>query len=274
MVKKLNGQSEFTMKTSIIFALTMAVANGLLAQQVTYCSGTVRYPSGAPAAGVLVEYYPGHHNGAGHYTEVRTDANGRYEIIGPKDAGNYMGEIIRTNSIIAREVEKNLATIQGFNMATTNVDLVLQPAITLSGSLKTVEGTPIVEAEVRLAILANSTWPLLEGRPTRVNESGQFLVPALPQGREYYIWGITAEGYGSGSAMVKAKDTQTNRYEFPCFTLLRADQKIAGRVVDEAGKPLAGAEVYFMGKGQPQNFSRHEQADEFHECGWRRKVSL
>jgi 5-hydroxyisourate hydrolase-like protein (transthyretin family) len=241
------------MKTSIIFALTMAIANSLFAQEILYCSGTVRFSSGAPAAGVRVEYYPGHHNGAGRYTEVRTDANGRYKIIGPKDAGICTGEIIRTNSIIARDTERSLAAIQAFNMATTNVDLVLQPAITLSGSVKTAEGTPVVDAEVRLAILANSTLALLGGQPTKVNELGEFLVPALPQGREYDVWGITAKGYGSGNAMVTAKDTQTNHYEFPSFTLIRADHKIAGRIVDEAGKPLAGAEVYFMGKGQPQN---------------------
>ncbi|HUZ05971.1 MAG TPA: carboxypeptidase-like regulatory domain-containing protein [Candidatus Paceibacterota bacterium] len=64
---------------------------------------------------------------------------------------------------------------------------------------------------------------------------------------------IAAKGYGSDRAVVETKDTQTNRYEFPTFVLLRADRKIAGRVLDEAGKPIAGAEVYFMGKGQPMN---------------------
>jgi len=136
------------MKTRIIFALTIAIANSTFAQQVLYCSGTVRYPSGAPAPGVRVEYYPGHHDGAGPYAEVRTDAKGRYEIIGPKDTVVYMGDNIETNSIMARDVEKNLAAVQEFHMMTTNVDLVLQPAITVSGSVKDPEGAPIIGAEL------------------------------------------------------------------------------------------------------------------------------
>jgi protocatechuate 3,4-dioxygenase beta subunit len=241
------------MKTRSIFALAVAIANSTLAQQVLYCSGTVRYPSGAPAPGALVEYYPGHHDGAGPYAEVRTDAKGRYEIIGKKDMTLYWGIIIETNSIMARDVEKNLAAVQEFHMRTTHVDLALQPAITVSGSVKDTEGAPIIGAELDLGFLAGGSYHRLEDQLTKVNELGQFSVSALPQGREYDIWHIAATGYGSGNARVEAKDTQTNRYEFPTFVLKRANLKIAGRVLDEAGKPLAEAEVYFMGKGQPVN---------------------
>src|SRR5476651_2267921 len=104
------------MKAHIIFALTIAITSSTFAQQVLYCSGTVRYASGAPAPGVLVEYYPGHHQGAGSYAEARTDANGRYEIIGQKDMAIYEGIIIEINSILARDVEKNLAAVQEFHM--------------------------------------------------------------------------------------------------------------------------------------------------------------
>jgi protocatechuate 3,4-dioxygenase beta subunit len=241
------------MKARIILTLTIAIASSTLAQQVLYCSGTVRYPSGAPAPGVLVEYYPGHHDGASHYAEVRTDAKGRYEIIGQKDMAIYDGEIIETNSIMARDVEKNLAAVQEFHMMTTNVDLVLQPAITVSGSVQDTEGAPIIGAELDLGFLASRSDHRLEAQRTKVNELGQFSVSAVPQGRAYEIWHIAATGYGSGNARVEAKDTQANHYEFPAFVLKRANLKIAGRVLDEAGKPLAEAEVYFMGKGQPMN---------------------
>jgi protocatechuate 3,4-dioxygenase beta subunit len=241
------------MKTRILFALTFAVSVNAFAQQVLYCSGIVRYPSGAPAPGVRVEYYPGHHGGAGQYAEVRTDANGRYEIVGQKDTGSYDGIIIETNSIMARDWERNLAVVQEFHTTTTKVDLVLQPAITLSGSVKDTEGSPIIGAELVLGFLASSSEHRLEGQRTKVNELGQFSIPALPQGGNYDIWYITAKGYGSYNAGVEAKDTQTSHYEFPTFVLKRANLKIAGKVLDAAGKPLTGAEVYFMGKGQPMN---------------------
>jgi protocatechuate 3,4-dioxygenase beta subunit len=241
------------MKSCIVFVLIIGSAVNTFAEQVLYCSGTVLYPSGGPAAGVRVEYYPGHHQGAGRYTEVRSDANGRYEIIGQKDMVIYTGIIIETNSIMARDVARNLAAVQDFHTTTTNVDLILQPAVTLSGSVKDTEGAPIVGAELDLGFYASRSTHKLEGQRIKVNELGQFSVSALPQGRAYDIWYIAAKGYGSDIADVKAKDTQTNRYEFPAFVLKRADRKIAGHVLDEAGKPLAGAEVYFMGKGQPMN---------------------
>src|SRR5580658_9862748 len=119
------------MKTRSIFALAVTIANSTLAQQVVYCSGTVRYPSGAPAPGALVEDYPGHHDGAGPYVDFFFKEKTAYEIIGKKDMTLYWGIIIETNSIMARDVEKNLAAVQEFHMRTTHVDLVLQPAITV-----------------------------------------------------------------------------------------------------------------------------------------------
>jgi len=240
------------MKTHVIFVLIIACTVNTFAQQVLYCSGTVRYPSGTPAPGVRVEYYPGHHNGAGQYAEVRTDANGRYEIAGQKDMAIYWGFIIETNSIMARDAERNLAVVQEFQ-TTTNVDLVLQPAITLSGSVKDTEGAPIAGAELYFGFLASRSIHELEAQRIKVNESGQFSIPALPQGREYEIIDIAAKGYGSSGERLSANDTRTNHYEFPTFVLKRADLKIAGRVLDNTGKPLAEAEVYFMGKGQPMN---------------------
>jgi len=242
------------MKTRTIFALTIAMANSTFAQQVLCCAGTVRYPSGAPAAGVQVEYYPGHHPGAGSYAEVKTDANGRYDIIGQKGRPDFWGGITETNCIMARDVKRNLAAIQEFHVATTNVDLILQPAITFSGSVKDLAGAPIAGARLGLGFQASGQGNLLEAQPIKVNDLGQFSIPALPQGRTYSVWGITAKGYGSGYAWLEANDTRTNHYEFPTFVLLHADRKIAGRVLNDAGKPLAGARVYFMGNEQPPGF--------------------
>jgi protocatechuate 3,4-dioxygenase beta subunit len=242
------------MKTRIIFALTIVIASNTIAQQVLYCSGTVRYPSGAPAPGVRVEYYPGHDDGAGHYTEVRTDINGRYELIGQKvsSGGFFWGFVNPTNSIMARDWEKNLAAIREFAGTQTNVDLILQPAISLAGSVKNTEGEPVNGAEVELRFLSGAALALLEPRP-KVDARGDFSVQALPQGRSYVIWGIKAQGYGSAFGRVEAKNTQTNSYEFPALVLKHADRKLAGRVVDGDGTPLAGAQVIFNGEGQPQN---------------------
>src|SRR5208283_2524331 len=43
--------------------------------------GMVRDPSGAPAPGIAVTFYPGQYPGAPEYAEAKTDDNGRYAVI-------------------------------------------------------------------------------------------------------------------------------------------------------------------------------------------------
>jgi len=51
---------------------------------------------------------------------------------------------------MARDLERNLAAVQGFEKTTTNIDLILQPGTTLSGSVKDVQGAPVDNAVVEL----------------------------------------------------------------------------------------------------------------------------
>ena len=118
------------MKSLFAFVLTFTVATGTFAREILYCAGTVCYPSGEPAAGVLVAFYPGHYPGAGDYTEVKTDKYGNYAIINQEEeiqsgfARADIGFTTLTNFILARDIEKNLATIRGVDGTTTNVNLV------------------------------------------------------------------------------------------------------------------------------------------------------
>jgi hypothetical protein len=218
-------------------------------------TGTVRDASGIPAAGVLVLFHPGQYPDAPDYAEVKTDKSGRYEMILKlsRETMAWDGEISPTNFILARSLERNLAAIQEFAAFPTNLDLTLQPGITLSGSVKNSEGAPVTNATVNLSILAGGSIPKLSPRPTKVDAQGSFTFPALPQGREYYFFqGITAKGSGTAGGRLKAEDSKTNHYEFPAFVLERADRILAGRVLDEDGHPLAGADVRFGGKGQQE----------------------
>jgi hypothetical protein len=254
------------MKTRIIFAMTFAVAvntfaqarpwadDTLLAQHGLHRSGTVCYPSGEPAAGVHVMFYPGSYSSDDDYNyhEAISDKNGHYEIVPPKKVFRVSGQPSLTNCIMARDLEKNFAAVEAFPVAVTNVDLTLQPAITLFGSVKNTEGVPVSGAEIGLGFVS-APYGYYMHPPFKANEQGQFSIPALPQGFEYWISAITAKGYGSNTATVKAKDTQTNHYDFPTFVLKHADRILAGRVLDNDGKPVAGAEVDFRGEGQPQD---------------------
>ena len=216
-------------------------------------TGTVRDASGMPAAGVLVLFHPGQYPDAPDYAAVMTDKNGHYGMVLKLSRENVIwdGPIILTNFVMARSLERNLAAIEEFAAFPTNLDLTLQPGITLSGSVKNIEGAPVTNATVNLSILAGGSFPKLSPRPTKVDARGSFTFPALPQGREYFQW-TTAKGYGTAAGRLKAEDSKTNHYEFPAFVLERADRILAGRVLDEEGHPLAGADVRFGGKGQQE----------------------
>lgn len=234
-------------------------------------SGTVRYPSGAPAPGVLVSFHPGQYPGASEYAEVKTDPNGQYELVLQRESGQccWIGPMAFTNFILARNLERNLAAIHEFSMATnfgTNlldinsmakaparVDLILQPGITLSGSVKDTQASPVTNAAIELRFLSGDSLPKVVEEPLTVNAHGLFSIPALPQGREYFIWKVNAKGFGSAYGHVEAKNTKTNRYEFPPLVLKLANRRLAGRVVDNHGEPLPVARVSFAGTGQPQD---------------------
>jgi Carboxypeptidase regulatory-like domain len=232
-------------------ALLLAGQADCLAQ-TKHLGGTVRDASGAPAAGVLVSFHPGQFPGASPYMETRTDARGGYEFLIEPQASNgvWMGSINPVNFVLARDVERNLAAIQEFESMPTNIDLELQPGITLVGVVNDNAGAPISSAMVNLRMLAGHSLPSLTEKPAGVNGQGLFSFPALPQGREYMLDRVTAPGFGSAYDRVEAKDTQTNRYDFPILALKRADQVLAGQVLGPDGQPLAGASVRFNGEGQ------------------------
>jgi hypothetical protein len=275
------GDSSFMKKFLQAFCIFAVAALACQAQAApTYTtlrySGTVRDASGAPAAGVRVEFYPGHYDRAGHYAEVKTDANGRYEIVQQLNPSGFWGFVNLTNSIMARDFERSLAAIQEFPEATNNIDLILQPAITLKGSVKNTEGGPVRDAELEIMFNAGSAGFLLQSQPTKADEKGLFIVPVVPQGRGYLIWKVEAKGYGSSSEGAELKNFQNSSYEFPTLVLKHADRKLAGQVLDGSGHAIAGADVRFSGKGQPENSTTKSdgQGNFFFEAVCEGKVQL
>ena len=159
-------------------------------------------------------------------------------------------------------MKRNLAAIVEFatsdiNMAgvgkiPTNLDMTLQPGITLSGSVKDIKGAPVTDATLNLCIQSGNFFGNLEPKPARVDGRGEFSFPALPQGRNYFISSATAKGYGAAFANLQTTNTLTDHYEFPALALEKADRVLAGQVLDLDGKPVPGATVNLSGKGQPE----------------------
>ena len=246
------------MKTFVRCVLALLIASHAPAQDLnlpSVCSGVVRDLTGAPVAGVCISYYPG---GLfmGDYTETLTDKNGRYEAHAPKPK---YGSIAYTpvTSIIARDAARNLAAIEIFTDGKANVDLVLHPALTITGTVKNTEGKPIGDATVDFRFFSGTRSsgggysPKLDSKPVKTDGAGQFAVSTLPQGCTYEIVNIEANGYGSFDTEIPAKDTETNHYSLPTIVLKTADRILAGQVIGPDGKPVPGITVRFSGRGQP-----------------------
>lgn len=243
------------MRFCVVFVLASAIAVNAFAQMPACFSGTVRYLSGKPAAGVHVTFNPGIYfgedfEGSPRAHEAITDKRGRFEIIRPEGGFIYNGPAVLTNCILARDLEHNLAAVQSVpnDGKITNVDLTLNPGMVLSGSIQDPEGAPVSGAEIELEFMG--AGPMRP--PFKANATGQYRIRALPRGIRYAV-SISAKGYGRAWAEEKATNTQVVRYEFPTVALKHADRKLAGRVVDYDGMPLPGTWVTMGGAGQPMN---------------------
>ena len=212
-------------------------------------TGTVRDPDGAPAAGVVVSlngnYYANAH-------EVRTDANGRYELTLQRFAmqEGFMFRMagVQTYSLLARSEDRNLVAVRSINENTTNQDLTLQPGVTLSAKLKDEAGRPVTNATgMAYSQLGNYNYP----KSARPDSQGQIEFAGMPQAGTYYL-AVSAKGYGSMNEQMQSQPT--NRLEFPTIVMPRANQKLGGTILDADGKPVPGVivqAVAFTNRFQP-----------------------
>jgi len=214
-------------------------------------AGTVRDQAGAPVAGALVSFHPGHNPEAPKDVETITDAAGHYEMVMNEVEvfEGWFGSIDQTNYILARCLERNLVTLQEFTELPAQLDLTLQPGLTLSGSVVDPAGAPVTNATVDLSMEVGQATQHLWPHPVPVDARGSFLFPGLPQGREYFS-DLTAPDYGTVYSPLEAKYTRTNHYEFPALVLKRANLRLAGQVLGQDGQPLPGVRVNFYGRGQ------------------------
>jgi protocatechuate 3,4-dioxygenase beta subunit len=218
-------------------------------------TGVVRDPSGAAVAGLQLLLSPnwGHNEG-----EIKTDAKGRYELTwDPQRFGGSQ----QTFCLVARDVERNLATVQELEEGKTTLDLRLETGLVVSGRVEDVNGKPLSNATVRVFLWSGNSGSQFGDKPIKADAQGHFEITALPPGRKYSL-DATAKGYGSANQNIPA-DSETNRIEVAPCVLKVADHKLAGEVVDADDKPVAQAYVHMYGQGQPNGSVRTDDKGRF-----------
>jgi hypothetical protein len=121
--------------------------------------------------------------------------------------------------------------------ATGPVALRLRPAATLSGVVVDGAGKPIAGAQVATTFFRKGSQETLSAR-SRAN--GGFRLTGLTPGGAYEL---TAKRQGFACATAKARTASPGQPSPPVRIVMGDGQTAFGRVVDEAGRPVTGAEV-------------------------------
>jgi Carboxypeptidase regulatory-like domain len=205
-------------------------------------SGAVTDPDGKPVPKAAVSVFPSHSQ-----AEKPANAEGRFSLTYDPNQFSYMGETAPT--VVGRDVSRNLAAAVNLDEGATNANLRLEPALTLVCRVTDAEGKPLTNAQGH-AQFHTERQSFSFGAPIRADAEGRFEIKALPLNRRYSVV-VSAKGFGQERRTVEAADTATNRLELTSFQLLRANQLLAGVVLDQEDKPVAHASVYTYGEGQP-----------------------
>ncbi len=133
--------------------------------------------------------------------------------------------------------------------------LILEAGVSLTGLVTDVEGEPIVGADVTALAAAEDSMKSLANRrlstrPVSSDERGRFRVTdLLPDQRIYLV--VEKEGYLRGVVPgVEVPAAEESAFG-PITVVLRPSSRLAGRVEDEDGLPVAGARVLLIGAGPP-----------------------
>jgi protocatechuate 3,4-dioxygenase beta subunit len=239
--------------TNVVIRFDARNVSYMAASQQTL-TGVVYDPSGNPAVGVRVVVTPAW----GTVDTAKTDANGEYSVNWQSQPGMRDAKY----SVVARDVERNLAAIEAIGTNKTRVVLRLQPGLSISGTVQDAKGAPLARANINLNMMAGNMGGMVEYEPIKMNSDGTFTIPALPMGQQYHVY-VSASSYGSAQKSVGKTQSQTNSIQLSPFKLKTADRQLAGQVLGADQKPLSGVQVNINGNGQPNGSTSTDATGHF-----------
>jgi len=196
--------------TNIIIQLTSDAGNGKRLRT----TGTVFDPAGKPVADVdlhVFRWSPG-------YVPVRSDPDGKYVIHWqpfPPGEGHVL---------LARDYTHNLAVISNLDETATQLDLHLQKAFALSGTVLDVDGRPVPDAEVELGMRVETAGQMGAVEGTGTDTNGEFSFYCLPQ-KGIFDLTIKAKGFNTEfKSGIKFTNERTDELHLPSFQLKPASR--------------------------------------------------
>lgn len=181
---------------------------------------------------------------------AQTDGHGEFVLgnIAPRSE-------IRVSASMGLAAESETLTVPSAGEGgPVTILLKRRPTLALAGRVLRPNGKPLANASIRVRLRApddgfgqGAEFTFEEGREVRTGSDGRFRTPEqLPIGNQYRV-----EARATGFDPVESTWIVPPDLNVPDLTLRRsvATREVSGRVVDSAGKPIAGAEVFQSGDG-------------------------
>jgi len=208
--------------------------------------GTVVGRDGKPVAGASVLMMDGHWNSP---PPIISGEDGSYEVVCRADA--------RRLTLLAWSADGAMSDPLSVKRGeTTNINLRTDGFARVAGRVVDEDGKPIAGARLKWILPGIEYGRAASGPvPTHVetDADGRFDIPRIWAGIVHPVFFVSADGYGGAAfreeKLIAGKTTELHA------KLKRADIRIAGVVVDTAGKPLPGIVVHPNGDGQPNKLS-------------------
>jgi protocatechuate 3,4-dioxygenase beta subunit len=206
-------------------------------------SGLVSGITGDPQKGAEIKIVPAQ-SGLSN-----SDAEGRFNLeYEPKiDAGPETDYYLS-----ARHETLNLAAFQLIDENTKSIELRLEPAVTLTGTVINTEGRYVAGAEVRVLIRGANWKGSITNATTHTDANGFFRFKAIST--ELPISNVIVTAKGHCQHFINRVDIQhaKNDIKLKTITLHEANLSVSGVVVDVNDQPVSGAVVKVLGGGEPR----------------------
>jgi thiol-disulfide isomerase/thioredoxin len=219
-------------------------------------SGTVVDPDGKPVAGAQVAPLPM------TCFHVLTDAQGKFDVgWDPEWAGD-----LKEFFLFARHQKRNLAALVYITPEAKTVDVKLEPALTLTGTITDPNDKPISGATIGLTLHTAASAPGwgcgTPVEPACSDDNGRYEFKALPQKQEWIIR-AGADGYWPNGISTGVINRVMAHIDGGQIILKKPVLSVSGIVVDNTGKPVAKIQVGLRGEGQPERTTATDARGKF-----------
>lgn len=208
-------------------------------------------PDGQPVASTTFRIIPDNLNKGGYITDATTDTTGAVVLgrnidVPHLESGSF--SIIKDDLAASGTFHWSpngplIVVVNGqesrYPDGVGTLKLLPGSTLPVTGTVVSEDGTPIPNAQVRIFEIDPRSHYGLGDKTVKTDAAGAFHIPLDPNG-QYQAY-VRADGFNQVSVSDKPLPVVAGELtELGAIHLLRADGFITGKVVDTAGKPMAG----------------------------------